>query len=325
MFDSNVLEVAIGLVFVYLLCSLICSAIKEWISRLFNMRSNDLEARISYLLDNKALSKNLIGHPLIQTTTRRTLLDKMLKRPGKPSNINPRIFATVLTDLLIKSSGTADIKMGKDNSIYKRKMLLDLERGIDKYEIKAGPVLKAMLQTAKMETGRIEEIMANVREQFSQWFDGAMEQLSKWYKQKTRLILFVIALTICFIFNIDTIMIAKKLHQGEGLQEVVSAAGTIAGTEITNPADIEEKEELKRIVRERLDQLLDLDLIGWEFGHTTAVDLRGLPAGFLEWIYKLIGIFITALAVAMGAPFWFSLLQGMIKIRNLKNPRTERV
>ncbi|TMC95389.1 MAG: hypothetical protein E6J11_13730, partial [Chloroflexi bacterium] len=51
MFGSYVLEVAIGLVFVYMLVSLLCSTINEQvIARFFNLRANTLEAGIKNML-----------------------------------------------------------------------------------------------------------------------------------------------------------------------------------------------------------------------------------------------------------------------------------
>jgi len=47
MFGSEILEVAIGVIFFYILLSLICSAINEWISGIFSLRARNLETAIS--------------------------------------------------------------------------------------------------------------------------------------------------------------------------------------------------------------------------------------------------------------------------------------
>jgi hypothetical protein len=48
---------------------------------------------------------------------------------------------------------------------------------------------------------------------------------------------------------------------------------------------------------------------------------RGAPHGFLPWLLKLAGIFLTAMAVSQGAPFWFDLLNKFIVIRSTVKPR----
>ena len=39
-------------------------------------------------------------------------------------------------------------------------------------------------------------------------------------------------------------------------------------------------------------------------------------AGFGGWAKKLVGLLITALAISLGAPFWFDLLKKLVNIRN---------
>jgi hypothetical protein len=320
MFDSNILEVGIGLVFVYLLCSLACSAINESISRLFDLRASALQARIADLLNNKKLAKMLYAHPLITGVTRRTLLDRVLRRYSKPSYISPKIFSTALSDVLIKSAGTAEIKIGRDNSIYRRKMLVDLERGINKLENdKTGHILRAIVDSAKTETDRIEDAIAKVRQEFEEWFDDAVAQLSAWYKQKARFIIFLIALIVSAGFNIDTIMIARGIYQQKALRDTfVTAAAELSKKE----ADAELKTDSPvEIAEELANRLSKLGLpIGWDFDQTTEKVPTGLPVGTSGVIFKIIGIFLTTLAIAMGTPFWFGLLRQMVAVKKWKLP-----
>jgi len=320
MFDSNILEVGIGLVFVYLLCSLTCSAINEWISRLFDMRAAALQDRIADLLNNKKLAEMLYAHPLIRGITRRTLLDRLLRRYSRPSYISPKIFSTALSDVLIKSAGTAEIKIGRDSSIYRRKVLLDLERGINKLENdKNGHILKAIVDSAKTETDRIEDAIAKVRQEFEAWFDDSMEQMSNWYKQKARIIIFIIAIIISAGFNIDTIMIARGIHQQKAMRDTfVTAAAELAKKETSTDMKSDSPVEMAEELVERLSKL-GLP-IGWDFDQTTDKVPTGLPVGTRGVIFKIIGLFLTALAIAMGSPFWFGLLKQMIAVRKWKLP-----
>jgi len=68
MFGSEILEVAIGIIFVYLLVSVICSAIREGIEAFLKTRSAYLEHGIRELLhdaDGRGLAESFFRHPLI--------------------------------------------------------------------------------------------------------------------------------------------------------------------------------------------------------------------------------------------------------------------
>ena len=94
MFGSYLLEIAIGIFFLYLLLSLFCSAINEWISRIFKLRANNLREGIKNLLDDPgftAYAKKVYDHALI----------KGLSKRGKlPSYIPSRIFASAVMDIV---------------------------------------------------------------------------------------------------------------------------------------------------------------------------------------------------------------------------------
>ena len=95
MFGLNILDTAIGLVFVYLVLALTCTAINEWIAGMMGRRSNTLYEGLKTLLwDAKkpTLLADFYAHPLVQDLH---VADK------KPSYVEPKTFALVLLDLLV--------------------------------------------------------------------------------------------------------------------------------------------------------------------------------------------------------------------------------
>jgi hypothetical protein len=44
-------------------------------------------------------------------------------------------------------------------------------------------------------------------------------------------------------------------------------------------------------------------------------DARRYPNGFIEWLLKLIGLLLTAVAASLGAPFWFDILNKFMNVR----------
>jgi len=119
LFGSTMLEVAIGMAFVYVLLSLICSAVNEWIAGILGLRAKFLDKGIKNLLDdpiinqlyNIDLVKEFYKHPLIQGLTDKERKQKpgdgsqptADESTGKPSYIPTQTFARVLIDLVPKA------------------------------------------------------------------------------------------------------------------------------------------------------------------------------------------------------------------------------
>ncbi len=68
-------------------------------------------------------------------------------------------------------------------------------------------------------------------------------------------------------------------------------------------------EELKGLLNNEIADIRRPLGLGWE-----GVDLRALTT--YELISKLLGFILTALAVSMGAPFWFDLLKKLVNVRS---------
>jgi len=95
MFGSQIFEIAIGLVFVYLLFSVICSALNEVVAWFFDLRAKTLRQGIEKLLADpavKGLATSIYDHPLV----------KGLSQGGRPpSYITSRSFGLALMDVIV--------------------------------------------------------------------------------------------------------------------------------------------------------------------------------------------------------------------------------
>src|SRR5215471_19063840 len=91
---NPIIETAIGLVFVYLLLSMICSALQEWIATLLGLRAETLFEGITKMLcGDTNLRDQIYIHPLIDGLSRKTWLNHVFKRPARPSYIAPETFS----------------------------------------------------------------------------------------------------------------------------------------------------------------------------------------------------------------------------------------
>ncbi len=110
LFGSTILEVVIGMIFVYLLLSLLCSAISEYIEAWLNFRAKDLKKGITLLLNDTDgggvdLAQKLYSHGLIRPLYRNV--------NSLPSYIPSRTFALALWNMASGGAGGATTDLEK--------------------------------------------------------------------------------------------------------------------------------------------------------------------------------------------------------------------
>lgn len=322
MFGSQILEVAMGLVFVYLILSLICSAVNEWIASRLGMRAEYLEKAIINIFNDpekKGKAKEFYDHPLIKG---------LMDGEKLPSYIPSSTFALAFLDVVAPSGTTAGIKTFAN--------VKDTISKLPEYEIRS--VLLSFFSTA-------QENLANVRKDIESWFDGAMQRVSGWYKRKTQWIILGISFLVSGFLNVDTFAIANALWHDDALRASVveyakeatrnsqsdqkdkavknpqppsnTAAGGDKQAETNNEAA--KNVQLGNNIKDLHAELQKLNLpIGWVGRDASQVlknDPRTLPQGVVRWVSKVIGIIFTALAISQGAPFWFDLLNKFVNVR----------
>jgi hypothetical protein len=147
MFNSTVLEVAIGLVFCYASVALITSSIYEAIASQLNFRSKTLFTGIQSLLnaknnENQKLLLGIYNHALASP-----LGDGAAKKiedlKNKPSYIDSKHFALALIDTIQSVSGDY-VKLGHDIDAIENEQIRQLLRTM--YDSSAGKIEN--LQTA---------------------------------------------------------------------------------------------------------------------------------------------------------------------------------
>jgi hypothetical protein len=198
MINSNVLEVAIGLVFCYASVALMASSMFEAIASWFTLRSKNLFKGICDLLNARESStgqqlllsvyNHALAHPL--GNGKATTMDEI---KNKPSYIAPTDFAKAFIDAVQSTKPTESD--GKN-------VLTSLNMGDSQ--------LKSMIDTmVEKAAGDLEQVQAEL----AKWFDSSMESVSAAYRRNTQWWCFIIALIITVVFNIDSIQLFKNLWQ----------------------------------------------------------------------------------------------------------------
>jgi len=186
MFGSAILDTAIGLIFVYLLVSLIITAANELLAAFFRWRANNLFLGIRELLQDRAatgLVARFYDHPLVKG---------LAAKGKKPSYIPSRTFALTLLDLVSPTTSGTD------------RTLDDLKLGIEKLPTSLQVTFRVLLDEAGHD-------IETFKRQLEIWFNNTMERVSGWYKRKTQAVQLVLAVIIVAVGNIDSVRIARSL------------------------------------------------------------------------------------------------------------------
>lgn len=324
MFNSVVLDVVIGLVFIYLLYSLFATIIQEIIATKINLRAKTLKKGIARMLDDdndskgNCLSRAFYKHPLIKYLGQ----DKRLCKSGEPAYLTAQNFAKVLIDLLRGEN----FEPGQSQNPL-------IQQAINEKKILWGEGTKISAETLSY----IKSIWADAQgdvEKFrallEQWFDDTMERASGWYKKQTQKILFLIGLFIAISFNVDSISIAKKLSNNPKLAAQLANNASVYlqnhegnATNLNDSGKIIPKDNIvpltlmdsaNSLVQKNIKDANELLGLGWTKICKNGKSKFSFCSNFY-W-HSIFGWIITALAISLGAPFWFDLLNKLMKLRS---------
>ncbi|HET7234060.1 MAG TPA: hypothetical protein VFJ16_28870 [Longimicrobium sp.] len=340
-----VLNVVIGLFFVYLLLSMICSAVNEYISAMLNKRGKVLIAGITKLLNDTGAGDRtaaLLAHPLI-----RSLYGKGGRRP---SYIPARNFAIALLDVARSGAPATDLTGVLD--LFEKDSVFDVTRFL------ADPAITAALgNPAIPDTVRVKMLGAlagaqtdyqKLQDSVEVWFNQSMDRVSGTYKRYTQIALLIIGAVVTLAINADTIQIWQRLAASPRLQEVIVAQavqaipsiqqelqrqgqlpappadGTTSPQSPSAPNDSAAKAAIDtaqaRLARTQLG-------LGWSRAELARLGLvSGKSADPWAVLEKIVGLILTIIALSFGAPFWFDMLNKLVNIRGAgrapdENPR----
>lgn len=307
MFGSQILDVAIGLIFVYLVVSVLCSAIREGIESWLKTRAAYLEHGIRQLLQDMpgtGLAKSLYEHPLIfglftssnyQPGTTRGNPTIMQRGRDLPSYIPSKNFAVALLDIAARGPVRSDAAVDTTAPIS----LENVRRNVGEIE---NPAIRRVILTA---LDRAQGDLDKAQKAIQDWYDSGMDRVSGWYKRSTHKIILAIGLIVAVSMNIDSIAIVDQLYKSEATRAAAVAAAGSATADMT--------------YKDARAALNGLHLpIGWD---KSSLSFQMPDDWFKEFLYPWLGWLLTAIAASLGAPFWFDVLNKVMVIRSTVKPR----
>lgn len=305
---TRILETIISLVFIYFLLSVFVSGFNEWLSSKLRRRGEFLRLGLTRLIPDDAIYRRLLHHPLVESLYR-----DQIARGKMPSYIPPSDFAAALMDVIVtraakmtgRTEGQIELNFGQ------------LEAAVRTLQGQGSPLSRALLPILD----RAQGDLTKAAEGIERWFNGGMDRVSGWYKEAAMTQLFLLSMAVTVLANVDTVHILQVLWRTPQLTaQIADAAARTVEKKEPSPSAEQARAELQKLEAHGLPigfsclGQASLEQTDWKaVFDKCAANFNQQRAG--NWALKIIGWLITALAVAMGAPFWFDLLSRLINVR----------
>lgn len=350
MFGSMVLEVAVGMVFVYLLLSLVLTALTEMVSGALRWRAKDLWQGIRTLLDSGEADvwvRKLYDHPLIQGLSPRTQQDKPAAAPGKasgrgPSYIPSRTFSLALLQILreprealkreirrIPDTASLDEAKSRIDAFLSKlpddptglkdalgKEVAQIPGNASTADLKQS--LSAMADMpladliAEVPNDKLRRSLNALLDESGKDLEALKENIEVWFNNSmTRVSGWYKRRTQAF-HMIFGIILAVALNV-----DTILIIKTLSENPTLRQSVVAQAEAYAK------DPKLPAEAQAERFRELRGqIDQLGLPVGWSGKVNpttlpnRIIGWLLTAFAVSLGAPFWFDMLNKVISIRS---------
>ena len=250
MFGSAVLDVAIGLMYLYALLALINSAVVEMvITYAGDLRVQTLARTIQRMLDPGAMppesgifrtmfagvrnrlakSGTLVlppapGELSVAGFFNHPLILSMSSAPGKPPTyLEPATVANVLIDLACKGRlgyQTARTTLDSKMDVFEA-ALVDL-KGDPAGGVPASPLyvpLQSIADKVRLAETSLDRQLAAFHAGVEQWFREVSDRAQGWLKRKTQVVSLTAAAVLCIFANADTFELAERLSVDQGFRD----------------------------------------------------------------------------------------------------------
>jgi hypothetical protein len=314
-----ILEVAIGLVFSWLVLSAAGSQVQEWINNLFHLRSVYLEKGILNILGDQALVDKFFQHPVIQALCEQNpKTGKFLK----PSYIPAAKFAQAALDTLVSADLSSPASNLSQDQIQAAIANLKQDPQSPQLIDHIFPNLENKLLTT-------EYTVAYTQSKLEQQFDASMDRATGWYKRNSQKLALGIGMVLALGLNVDTVQVANQLwtQPTQRSMLVSQAQNGPTATQSDNFVQLYNQAKNFNLPIGWETQPADCQQIGYIPGRTVHPGFGAATGGCQQivnlpgmndlwgWLGKIFGLLISGFAASQGAPFWFNALNKLLGLR----------
>jgi len=342
---SAVITIAIGVVFVFLMFSLVISGANEALVAVTSLRAKVLWTTLQHFADSEdngrgsrlTLRKFLHllvslrrsdprpkgspstaadaggGQAFLASIRQQTERFESGTRRSRLKNVSPTVVSRAVLELGGDLAGIAHADTAKVEAFLKA--VQDRVRGTQ---------LERPVKAAIAEAGTdIEKFRASIED----WFDSRMKALSSLYKMWSRWLLLALALVLAFAVDVNPILTVDLLRKDDALAAATvdqassfAAAEKLPVTGCPNPETTAPATTIAGASAGTTDPLATC----YQSLRDAVARTRTLPPPLAfdhfwrgterTWQY-LIGCLLGAVAISFGAPFWFDVLRRLIAAR----------
>ena len=270
MFGSVVIDVAIGMAFVFLLLSLIASTLQEFLSSLVQARAANLHRGLTALFSGGHLDEGvsfverIYNHGLIQGLYRderdfappaavaaapvaaapvpggvlpRTWFQKLMRVAEVPRLPGVEDLSVLPAYIPSRTFAVALIDLLNVNKRSGAAAAVDIRDWL-RHATADHPKNKAFQALLAISNNAGDSLVA-LQSGIEQWYNDAMDRVSGWYKKNNQYILLGIGLIMAVALNVNSIQVAQTLWFDRDVrQNMVQAAGKVQPPPaVTNPSD----------------------------------------------------------------------------------------
>lgn len=323
MFDSYLVELVIGMCFLFAVLGIVTSALTEVVLSYTKVRAKHLQEWLiqwsDQLLSTQAgpaakgsfSMAELLRHPLIASQGRHEEL---------PSYVaSGQLAAALLQTLAMPFSESC---VGQDLKSAEARLRTHI-RGLPGDGLQRA--LEAVLDSAVTKAADGTALIESLKNETAAWIDASMGRIEGWTKRRAKLISLVAAFVVCGAFNVSALEVLRVLSSD------TQARAQLAATAVSYAAkDCEannKEDERLACLRERADDAIGalgpLSRLGIGWDHKP----RFLDSGrsgadragsFLVW---LVGLICAAFAASLGGDFWFKWIGDIVRLTGYKPAR----
>ncbi len=341
MFNSPMLEVALGLVVAFLLLSLVCSMVVEYLLEASRTRGRLLRDHIVKLLgepaallfyaDPQVLALASGTPPPIDPLSKLAFEALGTRAEASKAGVQAKKAAQTLRNLLgwarppscIPDTVFADVVLGWLRDPESGQLRAPSSASIGTATVPLpGDLIDAWDGLYQRAGG--EE--AALRDALRHWFTHSTDRLVGHFRRRARIALFYSGLVLTLLIGADTLAMVNRLYADEGLRGAMGDTASalqaacpdgLRACELTG----EGSEELQTKIRDGFGIAAhDLFAGPGQFGDglQKVVEADGL-ASLTALLTLLAGYLMTVLAITLGADFWFGVLQRILRIQSARN------
>ena len=222
--NFSMLDVAIGLVLLYLLLSLVCSALLEGFQNFFNRRGLVLETQLLRLMGWRTL-REFCSQPGFASLSARASRQPTTLPVASASDVEPK--STVVArwrhfsrfPAYIPSDVFAELAVSWHERFHQSREWCD--------DHEFGRVMLRLGNECGTDRARLQAKVA-------EWFDKTMQRASGRFKARTNLWFALIAALLVIAANADPLRLATEMYRNPAIQQVlVTQADVLTGAQST--------------------------------------------------------------------------------------------